>query len=66
VFTWKNNEKELFSNGVLLKVNDDSITIRWHGLDQVYSLESLTTVRELPRKNGWDSAFEKKKGGVKT
>jgi len=59
VFSWKNNEKELFSNGVLLKVDDSSIIIRWHGMTQAYSLESLTTVRELPRKNGWDTVFEK-------
>ena len=46
VFSWKNVDKQTFSHGTLLKVTDTEITILFKGKLQLFSLESLITMRE--------------------
>lgn len=46
IFAWVNQDKRIFSSGVLKKVNANSMIIDFHGKTQAYSLESIISIRE--------------------
>lgn len=46
-FQWQDAGKQTFSKGTLIKVTDTSITILYNGKIQLYSLNSLITMREV-------------------
>ena len=48
LFSWSgNNDRVIFSTGFLKMVTSDSIIIDFRGQEQVYSLDSLKSIREL-------------------
>lgn len=47
LFSWMgNNNRTVFSSGVLKEVKSDCIIIDFYGKTQVYSLDSLISIRE--------------------
>ena len=46
IFSWTNEDKQTFSKGVLKSVTDKSIAIIFNDKTQLFSLESLITMRE--------------------
>jgi hypothetical protein len=45
-FAWLNNDKRLFSTGILKSVGNSCILVEYQGRLQVYDLNALISVRE--------------------